>query len=76
MLYCFTRVVGADEPTTLYHVWYRGEQMTSRVGLPVNSSDWRTWSAKRFQEDLPGEWRVEIQTEDGDILQQIVFQLR
>lgn len=75
-LYCFTRVAGANEPTEVYHLWYRGEQLMSRVALPVNSPDWRTWSVKRLHEDEPGEWRVEIEDAGGDFLQQIIFELR
>jgi hypothetical protein len=75
-LYCFTRIVGADEPTLVYHAWYRGEQLMSRVELPVNSSHWRTWSAKRFLADQPGEWRVEIQDVDGNVLRKVGFVLR
>jgi hypothetical protein len=75
-LYCFTRIIGAEDPTEVYHVWYRGEQLISRIKLPVNSPDWRTWSAKRFLEDWSGEWRVEIQDVDGNLLQKINFQLR
>lgn len=75
-VYCFTRITGADEPTMVHHVWYRGEQLMSRVELPVNSSDWRTWSVKQLREDRPGEWRVEIQDADGNVLQEVNFQLR
>lgn len=75
-LYCFTRITGADEPTVVYHLWYYGEQLMYSIALPVNSSDWRTWSAKSLQEDKPGEWRVVIQDEDGNLLQQIIFELR
>jgi len=75
-LYCFSRIIGANESTVVYHVWYRGEQVMSRVELPVNSPDWRTWSAKRFLEDWQGEWHVEIQDADGDILREVKFQLR
>ena len=75
-LYCFSRIAGADEPTVVYHVWYRGERMVSRVELPVNSSNWRTWSAKRFLEGWSGEWHVEIQDVDGNILRKVEFQLR
>lgn len=74
-LYCFSRIAGASEPTTVYHLWYRGEQLMSRVVLPVNSPDWRTWSVKRLHEDEPGEWRVEIQDAAGNFLQQIIFEL-
>ncbi len=75
-LFCFTRITGADEPTVVHHVWYRGEQLMSRTVLPVNSPDWRTWSARQLLEDLPGAWRVEIQDVDGNVLQEVNFQLR
>ena len=75
-LFCFTRITGADEPTVVHHVWYHDEQLISRVVLPVNSPDWRTWSARQLLEDLPGAWRVEIQAVDGSLLQKVNFQLR
>ncbi len=75
-LYCFTRIIGANQSTVVYHAWYRDEQLMSRVELPVNSPHWRTWSAKRFLEDWSGEWRVEIQDVDGNVLREVGFQLR
>jgi hypothetical protein len=74
-LYCFTRILGAEEPVKIYHVWYRGEQLMSRVELPVKSSNWRTWSAKRFLEAWSGEWHVEVQDERGIVLKQVDFKL-
>lgn len=74
-LYCFTRITGAKEPVKVYHVWYRGEQLMSRVELPVNSSSWRTWSAKLLLQDWPGEWHVEVQDEGGHVLKRVDFQL-
>ena len=75
-LYCFTRIIGAEDPTVVFHVWYRDEQLMSRVELPVNSPDWRTWSAKRFLEDWAGKWHVEIQDANGNRLRKVDFQLR
>ena len=75
-LYCFTRVVGSESPTFVYHLWYRGDKLMSRVQLPVNSSNWRTWSAKQLLEDWPGQWRVEIQDDQGNNLGQVRFELR
>ena len=63
-LYFFTRIIGADEATNVVHVWYREEPLMSRVELAVNSSSWRTWSAKTFAGDPPGKWRVEVQDAD------------
>ena len=75
-LYCFSRITGANVPTTVYHLWYHGGQLMSRVELPVNSPDWRTWSAKGFLDTWQGEWRVEIQDADGKVLRHVNFQLR
>mgnify|MGYP000409604186 CR=1 FL=1 len=75
-LYCFTRVVGAEEPTVVYHVWFRGDRLMSRVELAVNSNNWRTWSAKKFTGDQSGAWRVEIQDAAGNVMQQVDFLLR
>ena len=75
-LYCFSRIIGAEDSTVVYHVWYRDEQLMSRVELPVNSPDWRTWSAKRFLAEWPGQWHVEIQDADGNRLRKVDFQLR
>ena len=75
-LYCFTRVVGSESQTFVYHLWYRGDELMSRVQLPVNSSNWRTWSAKQLLEDWPGQWRVEIQDDQGNNLGQVRFELR
>ena len=74
-LYCFTRVVGAEGETVVYHLWYYGEELMSRVELPVKSPSWRTWSAKELLEDWPGTWRVEVQDAEGNQLEKINFKL-
>ena len=74
--YCFTRIVGAEGQTVVKHLWYRGTQLMSLVELPVNSPDWRTWSAILFQEDWAGEWHVEVQDAEERIMQTVYFQLR
>ena len=59
-LYCFTRIVGAQEDTEITHVWYyRGDEM-ARVTLAVRSADWRTYSSKRFLPQWAGEWKVVV----------------
>lgn len=74
-LYCFTRVVGADGETAVYHLWYYGEELMSRVELPVKSPSWRTWSAKELLEDWPGAWRIEIQDAKGNLIEELSFEL-
>ncbi len=59
-LFCFTRIVGATEETSVVHVWYYQGQEMARVSLPVKSADWRTYSSKRFLPQWTGEWRVAV----------------
>lgn len=63
-LYCFTRIVGAQGDTEVTHVWYYQDDELARVTLPIRSSDWRTYSSKRFLPQWAGEWRVVVL--DGD----------
>jgi hypothetical protein len=74
-LYCFTRALGAEGETAIYHLWYYDEELMSRVELPVKSPSWRTWSAKQLLEDWPGVWRVEIQDAEGKLLEELSFEL-
>lgn len=75
-LFCFTRITGATEDTTVTHLWYRGEEEMARIELPVRAGDWRTWSSKRILPSWRGEWRVEVRDASGDLLQTIPFTLQ
>lgn len=75
-LYCHTLVEGAQEPTTVTHVWYYGEKKMAEVSLTVGSARWRTWSSKRIMKSWTGEWRVEILDEEGKLLTTISFQIQ
>jgi len=74
-LYCFTRILGAQEPTQIFHVWYYKEIERARVALQVNSPNWRTYSSKIIQPHETGEWRVEILGPDNELLKVIHFQI-
>ncbi|MFA5517517.1 MAG: DUF2914 domain-containing protein, partial [Desulfuromonadales bacterium] len=74
-IYCFTRLVGAEEDTTVTHVWYYGGEEMSRMTLPVRSSDWRTWSSKNILPEWTGDWRVEVLSAEGKLLMTLPFVL-
>src|SRR6056297_626024 len=59
-LYCYTRVTGARADSQVTHVWYYQNNEMARVKLPVRSSDWRTYSSKRFLPQWQGEWEVVV----------------
>lgn len=59
-LYCYTRILGAKAETEITHVWYYGVEEMARITLPVRSSDWRTYSSKRFLPQWIGPWKVVV----------------
>lgn len=75
-LYCFTKVVGAKQPTEIKHVWFFDNKEVTSVTLPVKAISWRTFSAKTIPQDAKGEWRVEIQSTDGNILKTLSFKVQ
>jgi hypothetical protein len=70
---CFTKIVGAEDTTSVFHVWIYNDEEMAKVELPVRSNAWRTWSTKRIAEEWTGGWRVEVQTADGVILKSSEF---
>ena len=72
-VYCFSRVVGMQGQGNITYNWYYKGTLKASVNLPVRSSNWRTWSSKTMDPELPGEWMVEILSEQGTPLQSIIF---
>ena len=71
-LYCFTKLVGADEGTTIMHVWYHEDEEKATTELNVGGSPWRTWSSKAIWEGWVGKWRVEV-VANGNVLKTVEF---
>lgn len=72
-LYCFSRIIGGSEGTTLTHVWKMGETQMAAVDLTVGGSPWRTWSSKTIDPSWTGAWTVEIQDGQGNVLRTLGF---
>ncbi|MBW2096404.1 MAG: DUF2914 domain-containing protein [Deltaproteobacteria bacterium] len=74
-IYCFSRIVGAQGPITITHVWYYEDHEMARVPLAVKSPNWRTYSSKRILHSQIGEWHVDILGPEGELLREIVFNI-
>ncbi len=72
-LYAFSRVVGAEGNTTIYHRWYYEEQLMAEIELSVRSDNWRTWSSKAVMPEWTGEWRVDVVSDDETMLHSVKF---
>ncbi len=74
-LFCFTKIVNAQDPTEITHVWYYGSVERARVTLPVNSNSWRTYSSKIIQPHEIGDWYVDVLDAQGDLLVSVPFKV-
>ena len=76
-LYCFTRIEGTTDTTSIIHVWYHGKKKMAEVSLPIKptrwSKRWRTWSNKRIMPQWTGKWTVAILDETRTPLAQTSF---
>ncbi|MDX1638138.1 MAG: DUF2914 domain-containing protein [Balneolaceae bacterium] len=75
-IYCFTEIDGAEQSTTITHVWYYGDLEKARVELPVNGPNWRTWSSKFILENWTGPWSVEVLDSNGNVLATKTFRVQ
>lgn len=74
-IYCFTKIGGAQDTTSINHIWYFGDKEIVKVNLAVKSVSWRTWSSKTVNMGL-GKGYVEIVSEDGDVLGKAEFEIK
>ena len=74
-LYSFTKIVGAEQPTEIVHVWSYGDVERARISLPVKASSWRTYSSKAIQSHEMGPWRVDVLDTSGNLLETINFEI-
>ena len=72
-VFCFTRIVGAQNETEVTHNWYYKGALKASVVLPVRTSEWRTWSSKTLLPEWTGEWMVEVLSKDGTPLESLIF---
>lgn len=68
-VYCFTHITGAEGTAEIAHVWYYNDEEKARVPLTVRSNSWRTWSSKRILPSWTGEWSVQVEDAEGNVLE-------
>ena len=62
--------------TTVEHRWYRGERVHQVMRLRVAAtpdSGFRTFSSNTVSAERAGDWKVELRTADGIVLQEQRF---
>ncbi|HEY7185957.1 MAG TPA: DUF2914 domain-containing protein [Vicinamibacterales bacterium] len=76
-IYFFTRIA-TTRATNVQHRWYFRDQLHQTVTLSIqpNSAGYRTYSRTTINPERAGEWRVELTTDDGRVLNEQRFTVR
>jgi hypothetical protein len=74
-LYCLTKIVGANNPTQITHVWYYGHTERARITLGVRTVNWRTYSSKLIQVHEIGDWHIDVLGPKDEFLKVIQFEI-
>jgi DUF2914 family protein len=72
-IFCWTKIISQNVPTTIKHVWYADAEEAAEVTLNVQYPSTRTWSSKVIK---PGKWRVEVLSETGAVLASAEFTVK
>ena len=75
-LYCFTKLSSESDTSEISHVWFYNNKQMAKINLPMNAKSWHTWSAKTIMPAWKGDWRVEIQDSEGNVISKISFRLK
>lgn len=75
-LYCYTKLTSPQDTTVISHVWFHNEEQMASIKLTMKAKTWRTWSSKRIVPEWTGDWRVEVQDENGMLLSTKSFKIK
>jgi hypothetical protein len=75
-LYCFTKLSGGQDASTISHAWYYNDKQMLKVELNTQAKTWRTWSNKKILNTWTGEWRVDVLSSDGKVLASKQFTIK
>ena len=68
-LYCYTRIQNPGQKREVKHIWYFKDQMMTQVRYNVRKSNiYRSWTKKTILPNQIGDWRVDIQDNNGTII--------
>jgi hypothetical protein len=77
-VFFYTQVKSATA-TTIEHRWYQGDRLRRAVSLRIDANPgagYRTYSRTTISREPVDEWRVELRSTDGAVLQELRFTVR
>ena len=76
-LYCYTRIQNPGPKREVKHIWYYDDQMMTQVIYNVKKSNiYRSWTKKTILPSQIGNWRVDIQDNNGTVIGSKKFEIK
>ncbi|WP_105166530.1 DUF2914 domain-containing protein [Pseudoalteromonas sp. T1lg23B] len=73
-LFFFTEINNM-QGQTVQHLWFHQDQLMAEIPLQISAIRFRTYSSKNIMPSQTGPWRVEVVTEQGQLLAQKSFRI-
>jgi hypothetical protein len=75
-IYVFTKVgLDASKEGSIKHVWKFNKKEITTIKLPVKGPQWRTYSSKKIDASLKGDWEVDVVTDADEVLKSVSFKI-
>ncbi len=75
-VYIWTMIECQQPPSSIRHTYYFKGQKVNDILLKIKSPRWRTWSYKTLLDKRwIGQWRVDITSDEGKLLQSVFFEV-
>ena len=75
-VYIWTMIECQQPPSSIRHTYYFKGQKVNDIVLKIKSPRWRTWSYKTLLDKRwIGQWRVDITSDEGKLLQSVFFEV-
>ena len=75
-VYIWSMIECQQPPSSIRHTYYFKGQKVNDIVLKIKSPRWRTWSYKTLLDKRwIGQWRVDITSDEGKLLQSVFFEV-
>jgi cytoskeletal protein RodZ len=75
-VYIWTMIECDRPPSSIRHTYYFKGQKVNDIVLKIKSPRWRTWSYKTLLDKrFIGQWKVDITSDEGELLQSVFFEV-
>jgi cytoskeletal protein RodZ len=75
-VYIWSMIACKQPPSSIRHTYYFEGQKVNDIELKIKSPQWRTWSYKTLSDErYIGQWKVDITSLEGELLQSIFFEV-